>query len=188
MDFVSVTKPQNKQIKKFTKNYICFYNLFKLRGVWNKGKLFMGDVVKKRLRTTDSGYWKHNRNARGFSSDSGPDIVWCLFQAILTPSIVIILNHLSIHCSMFACRVCWMVAAHTDENESHYNFESEKVIYCVGWWQWVFKNFVPWFFCRFFFVKPQSHDSIFVFPLALCTTGQKRWPSSNHCSALSVNT
>jgi len=39
-------------INTFTNKYICFYSLFKVRGVWHKGQLLEGGVVEKRLRTT----------------------------------------------------------------------------------------------------------------------------------------
>jgi len=39
-------------IMKFTKQYICFYSLFKAWGAWNKGQLLKGGVVEVRLRTS----------------------------------------------------------------------------------------------------------------------------------------
>jgi len=39
-------------IIKLTNKYICFYSLFKVREVWNKGQLLKGGVVEKGLRTT----------------------------------------------------------------------------------------------------------------------------------------
>ena len=39
-------------IKKLTNKYICLYNLFVVRGVWNKVLLTKRGVVEKRLRTT----------------------------------------------------------------------------------------------------------------------------------------
>jgi len=37
-------------IIKFTNKYISFYDLFKVRGAWNKAQLLQGDVVGKKLR------------------------------------------------------------------------------------------------------------------------------------------
>jgi len=40
-------------INKFTDNYICFENLFKIRGLEIKDNYFKGRRGRKRLRTTE---------------------------------------------------------------------------------------------------------------------------------------
>ena len=53
MDFVSVTETLKlKTLNIFTKKYICFSNLFKVKWACNKEKLVKWGVVEKRLRTT----------------------------------------------------------------------------------------------------------------------------------------
>jgi len=39
-------------IIKFTIKYICFYSLFKVRGLETKGNYLREDLVEKRLRAT----------------------------------------------------------------------------------------------------------------------------------------